>query len=510
MLIRWTYYLIPRLMLGTMVFVFLTYGTLFVYNESMFPGNGGLPLFLIIITGLASFVLSWRMWSGAGRLQMKYLLSSAGESLDKRDFEAAGRSFGKARKILQESSHFPPDDASEDAVRFIDRYADFCCAAGWNDAASLSVYSEFFRLNPDDDKFARQLIPLITSSDDVRKENLPLLVKIHKLAGDADEMTNFLASNFISYEVYSAESQEALLETVRKYSPLRPLSLKFLLPRMLDQDRYDPVAMEIYLEAYNAGLEHRDLKPALGRIAEKANLGSYSGPISSSIKQVFDSLPQEERESIGKTIQRERLERVAVSGKAAESAREVDAPPEEAVIFTEDDDGGDYTDVFKPTPLLNLIAIVRRIFGLAVQALTYVVTLVLKLMAEIFRLIVREWKIARWIFAAGVVISLIYGLVNVVSTMRQPPVETSLEVVSDKAFTIQVAAFKDRARAEKAMLDMKPGPERPYISASRGETVWYQVRLGFYGTTEEAKRAAENMGIKNYFIANFSPGVYVE
>ena len=510
MFTRWTYYLIPRFVMGTIIFIFLAYGLLYFYNQTMFPGNGGLPFLLIILAVIISFVISWSFWTGAGRLQIKYLMSGADEAVEKRDFDAAGRYYFKARTILKGSSHFPPDDSGLDAVRFVNRSADFYCAAGWNDSESLIVYADFFRSNPDDDNFARQLIPLITSSDDVRRENLPFLVKLHKLAPDSDEMTDFLASNFLSYEIYSAESQEVLLETVRKYSPLRPLSLKFLLLRMLEQERYDPVAMEIYLEAFNAGLEHRELKPALGRIAEKAKLGSYSGPIAASIRQAFESLPKEEKDSIAGVLRKQRLEKVVVSDKDSDVRKPVEREPAKEIVFTNDAEPVEYEEIFKPGLAATVSRIIEKFFGAIGAVFKYSLSLFSKIFASLFQSLIKRWSLVRWALAGIVIIGLMAGISSIVGNLRQPPAQSSLEVVSDKPFTIQVAAFKDRDRAENAVRQMKTSTVRPYISAGRGETVWYQVRLGFYDSIEEAKRAAEEMKITNYFIANFAPGTYVE
>jgi cell division septation protein DedD len=88
-----------------------------------------------------------------------------------------------------------------------------------------------------------------------------------------------------------------------------------------------------------------------------------------------------------------------------------------------------------------------------------------------------------------------------------PPVETAESKESGKAWTVQVNAFPDEKSAKTWVDRLKNKGYNAYVTEvnTKGK-IWYRVRVGQYGTREEAKKVEEALKTKeNYtkaFIAN--------
>ena len=81
------------------------------------------------------------------------------------------------------------------------------------------------------------------------------------------------------------------------------------------------------------------------------------------------------------------------------------------------------------------------------------------------------------------------------------------------SFTIQVGAFRDRDRAERAAVDAAQvaeecgfGPIRIVTRNDRRGTALYVVQLGSFGTRTEAASARERVGNLQYIVAAQQPG----
>lgn len=524
-LFRWTYYLTPRMVLGSVFALFLSYGALAFYNQALMPGHGGLAFELTLVMVILGFAGGWILWSAAGRAQLKYFLTRADIAAGERDYHKGSELYRKARGILA-SSHFPPKHKGSDAILFLNDYAEFLCAAGSKNREALEVYDSYLRISPSDKSFARSVIPLVIASDDIERERLPLLSRLHRLAPDDRVFADFAAAQFLNNEIYSAESQEILLEAVRRGSELKTRSLKFLLPRMLEQDRRDPRALEVYLEAFRSGVEHRELKSTLGRIAHRARSEAEPGPLTALVIKVFDSLSPEEREEISAAI---RLEKPAVP--AAELETELGVPVEtkpestkrleaEAEPHLRAGRAAEPELEFRAGDFSPYRAKMERaagIFGGLFSLFKAGMTLVWSGVCAVVRTTGAHWGIVRWILLGGLSLTVIIGLTRIVINLGGPPSseEVSLQVVSDKPFTIQVAAFKERERAEKLIRQLDKAGLKTYLVTSIGETsTWHQVRTGHFNSNTEAKQAAEELLrqkiITGYFIANFQPGTYVD
>jgi cell division septation protein DedD len=78
-----------------------------------------------------------------------------------------------------------------------------------------------------------------------------------------------------------------------------------------------------------------------------------------------------------------------------------------------------------------------------------------------------------------------------------------------KPYSIQIGAFKDVTRAQKALSQLKDIPGVTYIVEPSGKSTYYQVRIGYFNTVGEARMQAEALmakkKISNYFITKSNP-----
>ncbi len=495
--LRWTYYLIPRLLLGLLFSVFAVYGAVFVWNRMLFTGSGGFPAVLALAAaGLAGFFAS-RIWSGAGRLQLEGFLKRARKALEERDF-SSGRKYYRKALELTASSHYSPAGEVMSQLQFFHRYADFLCAAGSADAEALEIYARYFRQFPDDAEFAGKVIPLLKASAAVNRSHLSFLHKLSKLRPEFDDFADFAVQQYLSYQGYDTDAQEILLEAVRRNSPLKIKALNFLLPKMLEQERADAMALEIYLQSMYHQVEHRDLKAMLGKVAEKARYEENPGPISKLIVQAVEELPAEEREAVKASVRQERLQKVVLKEEAAKPG---EAPPPEAVL--------------PERPALKLPSIEVPLEAVKEAGRKAVETpgKVFSIIAGAAKFLLQQRVLLLWLGVAVLTGVIIYGGIKV-GFNPEPPEAVSLEVISDKPCTIQIAAFKDRQRAEALIKTINAKGYKAYLTPPLEGGSWYQVRLGHYDSVAEGSAAAEELKSKkvfaDYFVTNFQGGTYVE
>lgn len=490
MIIRWTYYLIPRLILGTLFSVFTIYGAVYIWNERLIAGVESVPALLTSAVGILSFVFAWRVWHLAGKSQLSSLIRRAKSAIEEKEYDS-GRKYYDSALALADSSHYMPDTGDATRQKFYSKYADFLCGAGVNDEEAIGIYETYFRIYPDDAEFAGRIIPLAKSSDYITTRHLSFLNRLHILRPEYDDFRDYTAEQYLSSEVYNSDSQELLLDVIRKNSPLKGKALSFLLPRMLEQDRADIKALEIYLESLYLKIEHRFLKPMLGKIAEKARFEENPGPLSRMILDAFDEMPPAEREEIRAAVRLERMRKVPVK---EEPAKTDTTPEEEYEDLTKFNTSG---EIFSKTGriLLNAVAFIFK-SGMSLAIIA-----------------ARSKSVLKW--AGGVILIgvMVFGIGGGIFSIGGKE-DVSLEVISDKPFTIQTAAFKQRERAERAIREILAHDIRAHLVVTEGTTAWYQVRIDHFDTIPEARAKADSLKnagvIANYFIANFEPGEYLE
>ena len=490
-LIRWTYYLIPRMILAILFSVFTVYGAVYTWNEKLFTGIDSIPLLLVLLAVILSFLFAWQVWNALGRIQLSGLLKKAKRAIAEKDY-IEGRHYYRKALNLTESSHYAAETADFTRQKYFSKYADFLCSAGSNDRDALDIYARYFKIYPEDAVFADRIIPLLKSSDDIADRHLHLLVRLHNLQPRYDDFADFTAEQFLIREIYSADSQEVFLLAIRRDSPLKQKVLKFLMPRMIAQDRADINALEVYLQAFFLKIEHRNLKPMLGRIAEKARFEENPGPLSRMILEAFDEMPKKEREEIKSAVRLERLRKVPLK---------TESPVDEEFEFD-----GEITDIAE----FDRLAKFRKRFS---EFLIKLPGSTLNGVLFILKFVAAKWNYIKWGLAVLMLGIMLYGGVRVVF-FNETADQVSLEVMSDKPFTIQIAAFKEKERAERFIRDTAEKGIKPYYVITEGQTTWYQVRLGHFGDMNEARTKADSLkaeeAIASYFIANFQPGFYVE
>ncbi|MBI3063520.1 MAG: SPOR domain-containing protein [Deltaproteobacteria bacterium] len=85
-----------------------------------------------------------------------------------------------------------------------------------------------------------------------------------------------------------------------------------------------------------------------------------------------------------------------------------------------------------------------------------------------------------------------------------PPVETSESKESGKGWTVQVNAFPDEKSAKTWVDRLKNKGYNAYVAEVniKGK-IWYRVRVGQYGTREEAKKVEEALKTKENYTKAF-------
>jgi cell division septation protein DedD len=85
-----------------------------------------------------------------------------------------------------------------------------------------------------------------------------------------------------------------------------------------------------------------------------------------------------------------------------------------------------------------------------------------------------------------------------------PPVETPESKESGKGWTVQVNAFPDEKSAKTWVDRLKNKGYKAYVAEVNVKgKIWYRVRVGQYGTREEAKKVEETLKTKENYTKAF-------
>jgi hypothetical protein len=126
-----------------------------------------------------------------------------------------------------------------------------------------------------------------------------------------------------------------------------------------------------------------------------------------------------------------------------------------------------------------------------------------KKLISIANFIASNFKILRWLFLGAVVILLTIAIKSAILRFSAESSTDSTKVVI-KPYSIQVGAFKDLTRAERALAGLKDLEGVVYIISPSEKSSFYQVRIGYFDTVGEARLRAEELlnrkKISSYFI----------
>ena len=85
-----------------------------------------------------------------------------------------------------------------------------------------------------------------------------------------------------------------------------------------------------------------------------------------------------------------------------------------------------------------------------------------------------------------------------------PPVETAESKESGRGWTVQVNAFPDEKSAKTWVDRLKNKGYKAYVAEANAKgKIWYRVRVGQYGTREEAKKVEEALKTKENYTKAF-------
>ena len=494
---RWLEYLLPRSILGIILMTALFYISASFYHHTLFPG-GKLPVFfLAFISALAGVSLGFALWNAACKAMFRLSYNKAESAVKFDDYQKALKHFRAAFRRLNDA-YYSASERQTETLLLLDKAAKFFSSAGLNDSEALALFHRYFHTFPDDNNFAQLIVPLVINSHSISQQDIELLETMRRLIPENDKLKDFITKQYLLYQIFSVESQEVLLDNIRRDSEWKYRALKFLLPKMLEADRRDPRALEVYLHAYEAGIENKLLNQVTGEIAEKVRFDSYPSELALKIAGKFKSLPDSEIERITAIIRDKRIDEVPVAGRLVK----------ERELATEQEDTSIRESAVKPK--LNLQPIGSLFFKL-LYPLRLVFNLITVILSSLYSLIVKQRRRLKWVLIIGFAAAVVFGFVRIFPTMFSSRQE-QMTVISEKPLTLQVAAFKERERAVVYVRQLKSNGISAYISADSGKSVWYQVRTGHFDYRPEAAIAADSLlkakKINAYFVANFTSGEY--
>lgn len=487
---------------GLTFFLSLTLGylALFFAHEVALPTAHFNDLWIKAVVGVICLFFGFVVYGMFG----EHRFIRALEGLRHIDLKNAGPAVRKSFQGLvdfTESSYFLPGKGHRLREQLVQDYAEFLLSTGAEDPEALNVFLKAFLRDPEQTRFRNVLVSSLSRSRELTDQEVDLILVIMKTEEYRDhELLKHLVEVFLDKEVFSNKSEPVFLKALQLKTGQENKIITFMLPHLLEKKRTDYLAVNFYLESLASIPE--DQRGALTFLVGSSfcedRFKVLDPGLHERCQQVFDTLD---------TQSKERLSNLAVDGRVADRWKKV------KLFHSEDKRALERLKVYTGLSPTFWQVVGKKIAGLG----SGLFRLIKKATFGVFdgMNILGNLGTAAKLALVGVVgAGVFYAAVAVdwKALFQEPPPAPvaptkPVKVPQIKVHTIQVAAVKSKAKADKAVriLKKKKVADVYVVKTQRKDGgFWYKVRVGKLKDRTEAEKLAASLqdqkAIRSYFI----------
>lgn len=479
-------YITVRMASAFSAFLIVGYISMHILYEQM--GGEKYNPFLWIIIALLSLFIPSVFLSYIGKLRFNGFLIKAGEyDLPHHSRKAAKR----FERLLQFASsfYFFPTTTEKLLKQIYREYSKLFLGLHARSKAAQEVYEKTISRYPGDSNLQNILLHIYAEKENLSKKELGVCSFIFKHSSDKRQVIEILSKYYLEKDVFDFDSQEIFTKAIRLNTPSKEKVVDFLILKLIELQREDDFAAEVYLTAYSDYSNNSEavieaiIKLALDRKKKDSTEG-----ISQKLFNIYEKIPENTRKQIEKRVLRTQQEK-------------------------------ETTLSAKKNPVNELISkLLQKTSDIIKYSRNSLKNKILKFQTIRFP---QESLFKKHLFIIFSSISLAAVLLITIIVLqgrenKKPPINflnanPKYTIYESKLpYSIQVAAFKTLSKAEKVINNLSEEGEKAYYTKTSGKTVWYRARVGEFKTKREAKRYAEKLLkrklIKGYFISDFEPG----
>ena len=340
---RFLKYLSSRLLLGTLLAVFVIYRVLAWVHEVLYAGRVIDDRWLVIWTYLLCLILVSLAMSLWGRWRFNRALAV---ELERIRAQYHPRILVKAYLRLiryLESCYFINWSRQRLKRALAKRFGGVLLGMRIEDDEALAIYEEVLQSEPESGRFYRFLIFAYSRRAKLSERSFQYLRRRYHERPD-DRLVGVLAREYTIRKVLNFESERVLERCLELYLEHRHKVLKFVVPRLLHFKRLDDNAARFYLTAFEEGWGSRVL-PQLEELQERYNKKGRKDALAVRVEYALSG-----QDRPGESDQDRRYVMEGSTGSAPEAYRTVPEPGEHrpaegedsrlsGLIYTDEDEG---------------------------------------------------------------------------------------------------------------------------------------------------------------------------
>ncbi len=471
-------YFSARLALSYLFFMLFAFGAMYFEEGKEYP-----DYFLYILL-FCSFATSSALLSHLGKWRFNALMVDAQECDITRYFQKGEVLFEKLL-ILTDSFHFLPGTAERLRERVYKEYSRFLLALDTKSEKALTVHKKAYEYGWENLELKAKLISGFLKKKNLDRDEVGLGIKLIAEKSDNVEFLDLLVKNCLSKRIKDYDAQEVFRQALEKESRFLPRILDMILPGILDLERSDPFAVEIYFKAVE--IKHQLWERCRKLLLKFARLYLFDKEIGKLEKRLVD-------------------------------------------YFNSTSSETGHTSVLEKVPFAFSTGMAKKKSSTAAKRLK-------KLERKTSKGHRIHWRVmlpdATFFYTAGGILLVVFlgyqsyqkNAVPALKQIREPlshiplgkeshndKIRKYVHFKSDYPFTIQVGAFNSIEKAEQAMNKLRKESKIVYwLSAKIGNKEWFRVRIGEFNDRESARLFAKELEKKklvgkDYYLTNFREG----
>lgn len=482
-------YITIRLFLG--FFLFLTTGYFFMYMLYEQLGAEKYGFFVWFLISLFSFIIPSIVLSYMGKLRFDgFIMKTSGNDLSLNSLKAVKR-FERLLSFAH-SFYFFPTTTEKLISRVYHQYSKLYLGLHNRYKPAQEVYEETLLRFPDNINLQNILLGIYSEQDNLTEKELKICSLIFYHSHYQRPAIEILSKHYIKNNVFDFDSQEIYAGAIKLNIFSKEKVVDFLVLKLIELNRLDDFAAEVYLTAYSDYANYSDIvMDAIIKLAKERKSKDRTDEISQKIFSVYEKIPE------------------AIKKQLEEKILEFQHKEEIKAVYS-----------VRKNHIKELISrLVQSIYEFIKVGRAFLMDRFNRLLAFKFPEISSVKNFTFVIFSSFIVL-----IILSLTILMLPQKESTLQTLnllkikpqytlyeSKLPYSIQVAAFKSMSRAEKAISELSDHVKnKAYFTKTSGNTIWYRVRLGEFENKKEAKQYAEKLlqkkQIKGYFITNFEPG----
>ncbi|CAI2718091.1 SPOR domain-containing protein [Nitrospina watsonii] len=413
-----------------------------------------------------------------------------------------------------ESSYFLPRHGRRLKEKVIRQYAQYLLSIGAEDRYALNIYLKAFLQDSTETAYRDMIVSVLTQKRDLEPAEIDLLLLILTTEKFADqEILDFLVSIFLNQQIFTNKSEPVLLQALEKNSPQSAEIIEFLLPILVGKERKDPYSAHFYLNALDrARPEHRkEIEDLIAACYCEGRFRVVDPVLHGRCEAVFNRLAPDRQTQ---------LMTAANDRKVSEKWKQVRLLRSEDVrrVQRRNRESG-----VEPALGSRLWAGMGRLWTAFREATRAMVFKLFDGLNWLGGLPLKYKLSALGVVMVGIVAGTLSLQKAMVAPPKGPPPETNNPVAMPmppgaqkgavKMHTIQIAAVNRKANAEEIVERLRRHKvQGVYVVETKRKTngYWYKVRIGKFGSLDEAQKSAQKLVeqniINNYFLVSVGGG----